>query len=203
MKKMIILFLVLFFGFIISLQLQSSSIPNIFIIEAIIAVGVYLLQAIYRIVYVYIIKKKAKKIYNCSFKHNSLFKLFFSVLPRYIALHNSDNSINLIIIFVRKKYAKYHFDSKTQVEVYVGNRETYRTGKIRYSISNNVMWKLNSGFNIKSIESGKSVFVLSRKPMDISSSDKKANSYLENGDVFHEDCVVYSKKHFIEKTSSS
>lgn len=199
MKKIIILFLVLFFGFIISLQLQSSSIPNIFIIEAIIAFVAYLLQAIYRVVYVCVIKRKAEKIYDSSFKHNSLFKLFFSVFPRHIALHNSDNSINLIIIFVRRKHAKYHFDSKTRVEVYVGNRETYRTGKVQYSIGKNVTWKLKSGFNIKSIESAKSVFVLSRKPMDITSSDKKANGYLENGDVFHEDCVVYSKKHFVEK----
>ena len=201
MKKIIILFLVLFFGFIISLKLQSSSIPNIFIIEAIIAVIAYLLQAIYRIVYVCVIKRKAEKIFDCSFKHNSLLKLIFSVFPRHIALHNSDSTINLIIIFVRKKYAKYHFDSKSRVEVYVGNRETYRTGKVRYSIGKNVNWKLNSGFNIKSIESAKSVFILSRKPMDMTSSDKKANSYLENGDVFHEDCVVYSKKHFMEKTN--
>ena len=199
MKKIIMLFLVLFFGFIISLKLQSSSIPNIFIIEAIIAVIAYLSQMIYRVIYTCVIKRKADKIYDCSFKHNSLFKLIFSIFPRYIALHNSDNTINLIIIFVRKKYAKYHFDSKSRVEVYVGNRETYRTGKVRYSIGRNVTWKLNSGFNIKSIESAKSVFVLSRKPMDITSSDKKANSYLENGDVFHEDCVVYSKKHFVEK----
>lgn len=61
MKKIAILFLVLFFGFIISLKLQSSSIPNIFIIEAIIAVVAYLLQAICRIVYVGVIKRKAKK----------------------------------------------------------------------------------------------------------------------------------------------
>ncbi|MBE6534425.1 MAG: hypothetical protein E7678_05615 [Ruminococcaceae bacterium] len=124
--------------------------------------------------------------------------MIFAVLPRYIALHNSDDSINLIIIFVRKKYAKYHFDSKTRVEVYVGNRETYRTASLRYSIGKKVTWKLTGGFNIKSIENAKSVFVLSRKPMDITSSDKKANSYLENGDIFHGDCVVYSKKHFIE-----
>ncbi len=197
MKKIIILFLVLFFGFIISLQLQSSSIPNIFIIEAIIAIVAYLSQAIYRVVYVCAIKRKAEKIYNCSFKHTSWFKLVFSILPRFISLHNSDNSINLIIIFVRRKHAKYHFDSKTRVEVYVGNRETYRTGKVRYSVGKNVTWKLNSGFNIKSIESAKSIFVLSRKPMDVTSSDKKANSYLENGEVFHEDCVVYSKKYFM------
>ena len=198
MKKIIILFLILFFGFIISLKLQSSSIPNIFIIEAIIAVAAYSVQSIYRIVYVCVIKRKAEKTYACSFKCNSLFKLIFFVFPRYIALHNGDNSINLIIIFVRKKYAKYHFDSKTRVEVYVGNRETYRTGKVRYSIGKNVNWKLISGFNIKSIESAKSVFVLLKKPMDITSSDKKANSYLENGDVFYEDCVVYFKKHFME-----
>ena len=156
MKKLIILFLVVFFGFIISLKLQSSSVPNIFIIEAIIAVVVYLLQAIYRVVYVYVIKRQAEKIYNCSFKNNSLIKLVFAVLPRYVALHNKDNTINLVIIFVCKRHAKYHFDSKSRIEVYVGNRETYRTGKVRYSIGKNVTWKLNSGFNIKSIESAES-----------------------------------------------
>ena len=202
MKKIIILFLILFFGFIISLKLQSSDIPNIFIIEAIIAAVAYLLQAIYRIVYVSIIKKKAEKTYKCSFKNNSLLKLVFSVLPRYIALHNDDSTINLVIIFVRKRHAKYHFDSKSRLEVYVGNRETYRTGKVRYSIGKNVTWKLNSGFNIKSIEGAKSIFIFSKKPMDITSSDKKANSYLDNGDAFYEDCTVYSKKRFIEKCNS-
>ena len=199
MKKIIILFLILFFSFIISLKLQSSSIPNIFIIEAIITVVAYILQSIYRIIYVCAIKRKASRIYDCSFKHNSLFKLIFSVFPRHIALHNNDNSINLIIIFVRRKHTKYHFDSKTRVEVYVGNRETYRTGKARYSIGKNVNWKLNGKFNIKNVESAKSVFVFSKKPMDITSSDKNANSYLENGDTLFENCVVYSKKHFIEK----
>ncbi len=198
MKKIIILLLVLFFGFIISLELQNSGASNIFIIEAIIVAAAYLFQAIYRIVYVFILKKKAEKKYNCTFKNNSLLKLAFSVLPRYIALHNDENAINLVIIFVRKKHAKYHFDSKSRVEVYIGNRETYRTGKVQYSIGKNVTWKLKNGFNIKSIESAKCIFVLSRKPMDITSSDKKANSYLENGDVFHEDCTVYSKKHFME-----
>ena len=191
--------MVLFLGFIISLQLQSSNVPNIFIIEATIAAVVYLLQAIYRVVYVCVIKRKAEKIYNCSFKNNSLIKLVFAVLPKYVTLYNNDNTINLVIIFVRKRHAKYHFDSKSRIEIYVGNRETYRTGKVRYSIGKNVTWKLNSGFNIKSIESAKNIFVLSRKPMDTTSSDKKANSYLENGDVFHEDCIVYSKKHFMEK----
>ena len=191
--------MVLFFGFIISLQLQSSNVPNIFIIEATIAAVVYLLQAIYRVVYVCVIKRKAEKIYNCSFKNNSLIKLVFAVLPKYVTLYNNDNTINLVIIFVRKRHAKYHFDSKSRIEIYVGNRETYRTGKVRYSIGKNVTWKLNSGFNIKSHEGAESIFILSKKPMDITSSDKKANSYLENGDVFHEDCIVYSKKHFMEK----
>ena len=199
MKKIIILSLILFFGFIISLKIQTSRFPYIFVIEAIIAVSVYLLQAIYRIVYVCVIKRKAEKIYNCSFKNNSLIKLIFAVLPRYIALHNNDSTIALVIIFVCKRHAKYHFDSKSHVEVYVGNRETYRTGKVQYSIGKNVTWKLNSGFNIKSVESAKSIFVLSRKPMDITSSDKQANTYLENGDIFHENCVVYSKKYFMKK----
>ena len=35
MKKWVFLFLFLFFGFIFSLKLQSDSIPNIFLIEAV------------------------------------------------------------------------------------------------------------------------------------------------------------------------
>ena len=202
MKKIIILFLILFFGFIISLELQNNGVPNIFIIEAVIVAVAYLLQAIYRIVYVSVIKEKAEKTYNCSFKNNSLLKLLFAIFPRYIALHNSKNTINLVIIFVHKKYAKYHFDSNSRIEVYVGNRETYRIGQVRYSVGKKVTWKLNSGFNIKNIKNAKSVFLLSRKPMDITSSDKRANSYLESGDVFHDNCTVYSKKHFMEKVQN-
>ena len=75
MKKIIILFIVIFFGFIISLELQSSSIPNIFIIEAIVAVSVYLLQATYRIIYLCAIKKKAENA-----KLNDGINLYFDVL---------------------------------------------------------------------------------------------------------------------------
>ncbi len=197
MKKWILLFLFLFFGFIFSLKLQSDSVPNIFLIEAIVFAVVYLLHIVLRIVIVLKIKKKAKKVYGCDFRTNSIVKLIFSVFPKHISLHNSDNTLNLIIIFVRRKHAKYHFDSKKCVEVYVGNRETYRTSKVRYSIGKSVTWKLISKIKISLIENAKAVFVLSRSPMDITCSNKSANEYLTNGDVFFEDCVFYSKKHFM------
>ena len=197
MKKWILLFFILFFGFIFSLKLQSDSIPNIFLIEALVLAVAYLLQSIFRIVAVYIIKKKAKKVYGCDFKTNSILKLIFSVFPKHISLHNSDNTLNLIILFVRRKHAKYHFDSKKCVEVYFGNRETYRTGKVQYSIGKNVTWKLISKIKISLETNAKTVFVLTRAPMDVTCSDKSANEYLSNGDVFFEDCVVYSQKHFM------
>ena len=197
MKKWVFLFLFLFFGFIFSLNLRSDSIPNIFLIEALVLAVAYLLQSIFRIVAVYIIKKKAKKVYGCDFRTNSILKLIFSVFPKHISLHNRDNTLNLIIIFVRRKHAKYHFDSKKCVEIYVGNRETYRTGKVQYSIGKNVTWKLISKIKISLETNAKAVFVLSRAPMDVTCSDKSANEYLSNGDVFFENCVVYSKKHFM------
>ena len=185
------------FGFIFSLKLQSDSILNIFIIETLVFAVTYLLQSIFRIVAVYLIKKKAKKVYGCDFKTNSILKLIFSVFPKHISLHNRDNTLNLIIVFVRRKHAKYHFDSKKCVEIYLGNRETYRTGKVQYSIGKNVTWKLISKIKISLEENAKTVFVLSRAPMDVTCSDKSANEYLSDGDVFFEDCVVYSKKYFM------
>lgn len=200
MKKWVFLFLFLFFGFIFSLKLQSDSIPNIFLIEAVVIVLAYFLQIVARIITVFNIKKKAEEIYGCVFKYNSMIKLVFSVFPKHISLHNKDNTMNLIIIFVRKKHAKYHFASKNSVEVYRGNRETYRTGKVQYSIGKNVTWKLISKIKISSMENAKSVFVLSREPMDTTCSDKSANEYLTNGDAFFGDCMVYSKKHFMGKS---
>lgn len=197
MKKWVFLFLFLFFGFIFSLKLQSDSIPNIFLIEAVVVAVAYFLQIVLRIIVVFNIKKKAKKVYGFDFRTNNILKLIFSVFPKHISLHSSDNTLNLIIIFVRRKHAKYHFDSKKVVEVYVGNRETYRTGKVQYSIGKNVTWKLISKIKISLEENTKTVFVLTRTPMDITCSDKKANEYLTNGDVFFEDCTVYSKKHFM------
>lgn len=197
MKKWVFLFLFLFFGFIFSLKLQSDSIPNIFLIEALVIVVAYFSQIVVRIITVFNIKKKAKKVYGFNFRTNNILKLIFSVFPKHISLHNSDNTLNLIIIFVRRKHAKYHFDSKKCVEVYVGNRETYRTGKVQYSIGKNVTWKLISKIKISLEENAKTVFVLSRAPMDVTCSDKSANEYLSNGDVFFEKCVVYTQKHFI------
>ena len=189
------LFLFLFFGFIFFLKLQSDSIPNIFLIEAVVTAVAYFSQIVVRIITVFNIKKKAKKVYGCDFRTNSILKLIFSVFPQHISLHNSDKTLNLIIIFVRRKHAKYHFDSKKCVKVYVGNRETYRTGKVQYSIGKNVTWKLISKIKISLEENAKTVFALSRAPMDVTCSDKTVNEYLINGDVFFEDGVVYSKKH--------
>ena len=197
MKKWVFLFLFLFFGFIFSLKLQSDSIPNIFLIEAVVIAVAYFSQIVVRIITVFNIKKKAKKVYGFNFRTNNILKLIFSVFPQHISLHNSDKTLNLIIIFVRRKHAKYHFDSKKCVEVYVGNRETYRTGKVQYSIGKNVTWKLISKTKISLEENAKTVYVLSRAPMDVTCSDKSANEYLSNGDVFFENCVVYTQKHFI------
>ncbi len=199
MKKWILLFLVLFFGFIFSIELQRESVPNIFIIEAIVFLIAYLLQIVLRIIVIFKIKKKAEKVYGCDFKNNSIFKLIFSVFPKHISLHNCDNTLNLIIIFVRRKHTKYHFDSKKRVEVYVGNRETYRTGKVRYSIGKNITWKLTSKIKISLNDNAKAVFVLTKIPMDVTCSDKTAKEYLSNGDFFFEECVVYSQKHFMDK----
>ena len=197
MKKWVFLFLFLFFCFIFSLKLQSDSISNIFLIEVVMIAVAYFSQIVVRIITVFNIKKKAKKVYGFNFRTNNILKLIFSVFPKHISLHNSDNTLNLIIIFVRRKHAKYHFDSKKCVEVYVGNRETYRTGKVQYSIGKNVTWKLISKIKISLEENAKTVFVLSRAPMDVTCSDKSANEYLFNGDVFFENCVVYTQKHFI------
>ena len=197
MKKWILGFLVLFFGFIFSLKLQSDSVPNIFIIEAVVIAIAYFLQIVVRIIVVLNIKKKAEQTYKSSFKYNSIFKLLFSVFPKHASLSSRDKTLNLIIIFVRRRYLKYHFASKNNVEVYRGNRETYRTGKLQYSIGKNVTWKLISKIKISLMENAKSVFVLSRAPMDITCSDKSANEYLTNGDAFFGNCMVYSKKHFM------
>ena len=200
MKKWVFLFLFLFFGFIFSLKLQSDSVPNIFLIEAVVIVVAYFLQIVARIITVFNIKKKAEEIYGCDFKYNSMIKLVFSVFPKHISLHNKDNTMNLIIIFVRKKHAKYHFASKNSVEVYRGNRENYRTGKVRYSIGKNVTWNLVGKIKISCDENRETVFILTKSPIDITSSDKTANEYLTNGDVFLNDCTVLSKKHFMGKS---
>jgi hypothetical protein len=199
MKKWILLFFVLFFSFIFSVKLQSDSIPNIFLIEAIVLLFAYLLQIVLRIIVLFKIKKKAEKVYDCDFRTNNILKLIFSVFPKHISLHNSDNTLNLIIIYVRRKHAKYHFDSKKCVEVYVGNRETYRTGKVQYSIGKNVTWKLISSIKISCNDKAKTVFILTKAPMDVTSADKKANEFLANGDPFFNDCIVYTKNNFMSQ----
>ena len=62
MKKWILGFLILFFGFIFSLKLQSDSVPNIFIIEAVVIAIAYFLQIVVRIIVVFNIKFFYQKI---------------------------------------------------------------------------------------------------------------------------------------------
>ena len=71
MKKWIFGFLVLFFGFIFSIKLQSDSVPNIFIIEAVVIAIAYFLQIVVRIIVVLNINKKAEQTYKSAFKCNA------------------------------------------------------------------------------------------------------------------------------------
>ena len=110
---------------------------------------------------------------------------------------SEDKSRRIVLLWVCKKYARYHIDSRDRLEVYVGNRETYRTGRHWVRIMRRVDWKLNSKVKFPQYKELPTVFVLSRMPMDVSSSDKSANEYLASADVFFENCTVFSKKAFL------
>ena len=193
-----LLFIALFLAVILSIDIQRTSVPDLFAIEAAVLIAAYVFHVLYRLCFLFRIKSRAEQVYRGAFEYDSLPKLLFSLFPKQVSMHRYDGAVRVVVLFVRRRYAQYHFDSKGLVEIYVGNRETYRTGK-SYKIGGNVTWKLVGTVKIRTEGTGKTVFLLTKRPMDVTSSDKTASTYLENGDVFLGDCTVYTKKHFMDE----
>ncbi len=192
-----LLFLFLFLAFIISLDVYNKYNTYIFLIEAVLLALIYLAQGLCRFFAVSKIKKSAESSFDSSLSHTSIIKYIFSFFPKHLCLTKDNDGSTLVIIFVRRKYAKYHFASKNHIEVYTGNRETYRTGKTRYSIGKNANWKLRESFRIKCNEQKIITFVFTKMPMDVTSSDKNAPRLLVSGDLLYDDCIVYSQSDLI------
>lgn len=169
------------------------TIPNFLLTAFLLLLIVYTLRQIRKWLTVFKVKKKAEKLYSEKFRIKlSILPVLSSVV--YLFSQNGTKSINLV--FVKHKYQKYHFDSASRIEIYVGNRETYKTGKLRFSIGKRVTWKLKGSLALHISENKEITVIFNRPPMDITSSCAKAPEYLGNGDIIFDDITIYSLKYF-------
>ena len=196
MKKILILF-GLFFSVVISLDIQRKTVPNIFEIELMLIAALYIAHVVFRLCYVLPFVKKCERICGKKLTIVNRFSAFF-LFSRAVIFVSADKSERIVFLWVHKKYARYHIDQRDRLEVYIGNREAYRTHRIRVSIARRVDWKLNSKIKFPQYKELPTVFVFSRIPMDVSSSDIRANRYLASADTFFENCTVFSKSAFLK-----
>lgn len=103
---------------------------------------IYAVGSAVRLVSVLSVKGAAEQIYGRKFRAKKLLCAILAPLAKYTYLSDAPGECEVIVVFARRRYAKYHFDSPRTLELYEGNRETYRTGKVRYAIGKNVTRKL-------------------------------------------------------------
>ena len=123
--------------------------------------------------------------------------VYFALFPKYAEITYGNNDDRFIMIFVGKGEARFHFDTENSVEIYVGTRESYKTGKNRYAVGRRVNWKLKGRVDFPDHEGMSTTFIFSKAPLDVTSSDKSANSFLGQGDTFFGRCKVYTLSAFI------
>ena len=197
MKKYLLWGIALFFGFVISLELRRTSVPDIFWIELFLIVALYLGILAFSITKVYKIKRKAEEKYKIEFAAKSIFDYLILPFVGQVSLCGGDGVTSLAVVFVHRKNARYHFDSESRIEIYVGNRESYRVGKVRFSVGKSVTWTLKRRINLRYCQGKNVIYVLTKSPMELTSSDKAANEYLLSGDMLFNTSQVYSYRHFV------
>ena len=141
------------------------------------------------------VKRFAEKKYECPIKTNSFFSLFFK---NYAILSCEKHAITITLLYITSKYAKYHFATANDIEIYVGTRETYRTGKVRYAIGKTANYKLKKKIRLGGCDSKNRIVLFSKAPMDITSAESGNAPYLGNGDLIFGNTVIYSVKKFME-----
>ncbi len=188
------------------LKINSSAYENmyailnfLFIVFALLII-VLSAQQIKKWVCAFKIKKKAECVFSDKFK---IKVSFFTLLSSVVYLFSQNAGVCISLVYVKRKHAKYHFESSGLIEIYVGNRETYRTGKVKYSIAKNPTWKKKGEIVLNNTEAKRSFVIFTSAPMDITSSDSSAPQYLGNGDVIFENITLYSAKHFLKHKSGS
>ena len=128
----------------------------------------------------------------------------FSITPFWTILFSKacvltakDNSLSVKIVFAKKKHAKYHFNTKNSIEIYVGVIETYRTGRHQHHW-NAVDWRRKGGLRWKSHDASRELILFANPPMDITSADPAAPDFLGNGDVIFDNITLYSVERFLK-----
>lgn len=141
------------------------------------------------------VKRFAEKKYESQIKTISFFSLFFK---NHAVLSCENHNITITLLYITRKYAKYHFTTPNDIEVYVGTRETYRTGRVRYAIGKTVNYKLKKRIKLNTPYSESRIVLFSKVPMDITSAESSSAPHLGNGDRIFGNTVIYSAKKFME-----
>ena len=163
-----------------------------------IVLTIFVIKTIRRLILISKIKRHAQKIYNTHIKLHSYVSLFCG---KHVLFESKDD-LSIAIIFIPRKYAKYHFTSPNNLEIYVGNRTTYRVSSLKHAIGNNVNWNLKGKIKIEELKVSKKIVIFNKPPMDITSSDPQAADFLGNEDVIFKTTIIFSAKHFLNKSTT-
>lgn len=132
-----------------------------------------------------------------SYLKSSWFKLLLPSV-RYVEIESPYTDSRYVIIFVRRRYRRFHFDNLCSLEVYKGLRVNYKTGRDSYAIARKTTWKSEEKFTFPQTSMTHTNFIFTKAPMDVTSSDKSAEEYLSSGDIFFDTCRVWSAGSFLK-----
>jgi len=141
-----------------------------------------------RIVTLMRLKRLAYKIYGAKYRLSRRLSYLYGDAAR---LCSGDDTPTVILLFVKNRNLKYHFTEEGILELYLGNRETYRTSKSTVTVGKEVKWALKKRIDLE-LSNGSCVILFSKVPLDVTCSDSSAPKYLSNGDTAFGKVSFYS-----------
>lgn len=114
-----------------------------------------------------------------------------------LKLRGRKNDINIVIIHVRRKYAKYHFSAPENVEIWIKKLTSF--GSRNYArVVTYGQWTQKGSIKLPKWESGENYAIFDSAKLDITSDERGESPYRISGDRLFDTFAVYTPDKFIE-----
>ena len=112
-------------------------------------------------------------------------------------LRGRKNDINIVIIHVRRRYAKYHFNDPENVEIWCKKLVAFGS-RNRAQVMTYGEWTQKGSLKLPKWESGENYAIFDSARLDITSDERGESPYRISGDRLFDSFTVYTADKFVE-----
>ncbi len=114
-----------------------------------------------------------------------------------MAMRGRKNDINVVVIRVRRKYAKYHFSTPENVEMWTKKLTSF--GSRNYArVVTYGQWVQKGRIKLPKWENGENYAIFDSARLDITSDERGESPYRISGDRLFDTFTVYTADKFVE-----